>query len=360
MTAHRGITECNRADQALRECQEMLHDYLDNTNDIIQSVAPEGRFLYVNRKWRNTFGYAEQDLVRLSIADIVHPDHRVHHEAAWQQLLAGKTIDNFESVFLTKDGRSITVAGNIRPQLEGGQTLAMRAILCDVTERTGGAGALQEAREEASRSVRELEVRTRKLTRLSEMGNLLQSCQASDEAYNVISRLMPLIFPEVSGALCIFTAPGEVVEAMATWGDIRAEDCAFGPEDCWALRRGRLHSVETPDSVLRCRHLGQATPTQYLCAPLIAQGEVLGVLHLRSKQSGPVEPDGSTETWVPDAMRCVVLILADQISISLASVRACSSRRFTIPLRACSRRATCRSRWKESCGAQHGITVRWE
>ena len=58
----------------------------------------------------------------------------------------------------------------------------------------------------------------------------------------------------------------------------------FGPDDCWSVRRGRLHKVEDPREALRCSHVPDAVPGGYRCVPLIAQGETLGVLHL---QTGP-------------------------------------------------------------------------
>ena len=38
-------------------------------------------------------------------------------------------------------------------------------------------------------------------------------------------------------------------------------------------------------STLICRHLGPARP-HYLCAPMIAYGEIQGILHLRSVEGG--------------------------------------------------------------------------
>ena len=34
-----------------RETEGRLQHFLDTANDLIQSVAPDGRFLYVNRAW---------------------------------------------------------------------------------------------------------------------------------------------------------------------------------------------------------------------------------------------------------------------------------------------------------------------
>ena len=36
--------------------QDLYRDLCENANDLIQSVDPEGRFLYVNKAWLHTLG----------------------------------------------------------------------------------------------------------------------------------------------------------------------------------------------------------------------------------------------------------------------------------------------------------------
>jgi diguanylate cyclase (GGDEF)-like protein len=69
---------------------------------------------------------------------------------------------------------------------------------------------------------------------------------------------------------------------------------AFSMEDCWALRRGQLHEVVTPQAGLLCHHFTHSPQAGYLCLPLMVQGETLGVLCLIDSavqkgkhQSGP-------------------------------------------------------------------------
>lgn len=59
-----------------RETEGRLQHFLDTANDLIQSVAPDGRFLYVKRAWGETLGYTDHDLERLSLFDILHGPHR--------------------------------------------------------------------------------------------------------------------------------------------------------------------------------------------------------------------------------------------------------------------------------------------
>ena len=49
----------NRAEklsQALQESEARLRDLFESTHDLVQSVLPDGRFLFVNRAWREVLG----------------------------------------------------------------------------------------------------------------------------------------------------------------------------------------------------------------------------------------------------------------------------------------------------------------
>ena len=62
-------------------------------------------------------------------------------------------------------------------------------------------------------------------------------------------------------------------------GAVPIEDM-FQPADCWALRRGRLHAVGEQDHAIVCAHVARhgAAAQPYICAPMMAQGETLGLL----------------------------------------------------------------------------------
>jgi diguanylate cyclase (GGDEF)-like protein len=173
--------------------------------------------------------------------------------------------------------------------------------------------AIRNARlyDEVRLSEERLAQRSRELDLLNRMGELLQACVTEDEAYAVVGRFVSQFFPEDPGAVFVMSASRNMVEGRAIWGVAPSPDgTVFKPEECWALRRGRMHVVESTTNGLLCSHLPQPAPASYLCVPLIAQGESLGILYLGAR----------THAW-PETQQRLASTVADQLGLAVANLK---------------------------------------
>jgi PAS domain S-box-containing protein len=134
------------------DAKERLQDILDNANDLIQSVTPEGSFLYVNPAWRETLGYRDEEIAGLTIFDVVSSKDRAYYAESLERLMAGEKVDRIEVRLVTSNGREITVEGSINCSGKGGQTVAIRSILRDITERKRAEEALHISEEQLRQS----------------------------------------------------------------------------------------------------------------------------------------------------------------------------------------------------------------
>jgi len=129
------ITESKLAEEAIVASEERYRNIVDKAGDMIQSVAPDGRFLYVNAAWRKALGYSEDDVRSLTLFDIVHPSCRRSCEDHFTKVLSGEPIDFLEAKFIAKDGRVIDLEGSAGLRWDGGKVVATQVIFRDVTER---------------------------------------------------------------------------------------------------------------------------------------------------------------------------------------------------------------------------------
>ena len=159
----RYIIERQRAEAALRESEERYRDLFENANDLIQSVRPDGHYLYVNNAWRKTLGYSKKEVTRLTLWDIIHPDDQLHCQETFQKVMTGGTVGSIESVFVAKDGTLLTVEGNVNHRSKEGEVIATRGIFRDITERKHAERLLQEKNEALDAQNEELQTQSDEL-----------------------------------------------------------------------------------------------------------------------------------------------------------------------------------------------------
>jgi diguanylate cyclase (GGDEF)-like protein len=183
-------------------------------------------------------------------------------------------------------------------------------------ERTGAAlrrsnHQLKDLMEEAGRLNREISL-------VSDLANQLHACMTSEEAHQVVTHMMPRLFPEQSGALFLLNASRNILEMAVIWGENPPDQPILGPQSCWALRRGRPYLMQDLEQDLICDHLSPPLASGYYCVPLVAQGETLGVLHLRA--GAPVSGGGSPQAF-PASTQSLTLTVAEHLALSLGSLK---------------------------------------
>ena len=148
----------------------------------------------------------------------------------------------------------------------------------DIARRT-----LDEQHEEMMQALKERSLRA---TLLAKMGELLQSCQTREEVFTAALGFTAKIFPSRRGAVALFNPSHNIVEVAGEWHDCQLPVPSFEPESWWALRTGHPHLVLAGDDTARCGHAA-AVESTYLCVPILAQGEALGILHIQATDQDP-------------------------------------------------------------------------
>lgn len=135
MGIFRDITNLNRAQEELKASEEKYRDLFDNATDLIQSIDPDGRFIYVNSAWKRTLGINDGDLKDLHVFDIVHPDYKEQCIEMFKKVRRGENIEKEEIILVTKKGKIILAEGNLSGRFVDGNLFSTRAIFRDITER---------------------------------------------------------------------------------------------------------------------------------------------------------------------------------------------------------------------------------
>lgn len=130
----------------LAEQEQRYHD-LQNANDLIQSVTPDGHFLFVNKKWRETLVYEEKEIPDLTISDIIHEESLKHCMETFQRVVSGENVGIIDAVFRTRSRMKVYVEGMADCRIVDGKPQYTRGIFKDVTYRKKADVALKESEE---------------------------------------------------------------------------------------------------------------------------------------------------------------------------------------------------------------------
>jgi diguanylate cyclase (GGDEF)-like protein/PAS domain S-box-containing protein len=286
---------------------------------MIVSTLAEGRFMDVNESFLRITGYGADEVVGRTATDLSFWAEPDTWKRIGQEALEHGTISNWEASFLTKAGES-RFASISAEAITLSDEQCLLTVVRDISEGKRAQREMEEAHNKLARSVHELESHAREMSLLTEMGDLLQSCFTAAEAYGIVIQYAKQLFPDESGALCMLNRTGDLLEPAAVWGDFPGADALFTPNECWALRRGRLHRITEPESSLACAHVSRPLPPAYLCVPMMAQGEALGLLHLRESATMDVSPHELPELRAESRVRLAATV-AEHIALALANLK---------------------------------------
>ena len=131
------ITERERAAEALRASEQRFRSLVENANDIVYSVSPDGTIAYASPNTAALIGWAASDLVGQPYAAFIHPEDLPACDAALEQLLStGECVANLEHRVRNKSGAWTWHVSNLSVlRDDSGQIAACLGISRDITER---------------------------------------------------------------------------------------------------------------------------------------------------------------------------------------------------------------------------------
>src|SRR6266508_1440815 len=287
------ITAQKEAEEALRQSEERFKLMAWATKDAMWDWDLQTNQIWWGEGLQKVFHYPSETAPpdpewRL---ERIHPDDRDKVTRVIAAALEmGMEFWSKEYRFQRKDGTYADIfdRGYIMRD-DTGKPYRMVGAMIDITEWKYMQSSLLQANEQMREFLNELQRRNSEIVLLNEMSRLLQACQTVEEAYQIVADLSNQLFPQTTGALYLLNTSRTSVSAVASWGDLPAVEQMFAPNDCWGLRQGRTHPLSEDQSGLQCLHLSEPLPAVSYCLPVQIQGEILGILHVRSQHKENLE-----------------------------------------------------------------------
>ncbi len=267
---------------ALRESENKLQTLFHALDDFVLVFDVDGYIIHWNQVVEQQLGYTVSELRGMHILNVMAYEPLEEAADMVVRMIAG-TLSVCTMPLRGGGGRLIPVQTRVTRGIWDNREVLF-AISHDITELQRTQEALEQANQQLSRSVDELEQRNHDLELLNQMGDQIRACQSLEETTPVIAEYLPRLFSEQSGGLYLKDTTG-AMRQVAVWGTEAPEDDELVQSFCEVLQLGSRVAGEDMCHIAggktnqrlcpRCRIL------PYLCIPLVAQGETLGVFHLR-------------------------------------------------------------------------------
>ncbi len=266
ISVERDISERRKAEAEIRFRAALL----DNATDAIHALELDGRIIYVNETVVRTTGYSREELLGMRVSDL-DSSHDAELSAKRLDKLSAEGSGRFRILRVRKDGTSFPVEAYARvAELEGRKFII--AVDRDITER-----------ERAEADLRESFEIQRALNKILQHALSPQPIKKKLEDHLATLLSLPWLSIEPKGAIFLTSGTTLVLTAQRGLAPELLSACARLPfGKCLCGRAAQTGEVVTasclnPDHEISVSGLA---PHGHYCAPISADGKVLGVLNL--------------------------------------------------------------------------------
>lgn len=196
-------------------------------------------------------------------------------QEAERTLLAQRTEESRQSTY-----RSL-LAGAVFLAISLAMVMTLFAFLLrDARRRQKTERQISQTNMQLESTVATLRQRASEATLLMAAREEMQLCTGPAQAHEATVRYCRQLAPSTCSALLMINNSRQMVEIVAvSEGDTRILD-GFPLDACCGLRSGRLRWRKPGQSEVHCGHFLGISPESYLCIPLAAHGDTLGVLYI--------------------------------------------------------------------------------
>ncbi|MHA2335144.1 MAG: PAS domain S-box protein, partial [Candidatus Hodarchaeales archaeon] len=145
MVATIDITDRKNMEEALRESEQKYRELVEKLRDGLGVMDTKGIITFVNPRIAEMLGYKEEEMLDRHWSDFIIQEERNKVDEERTRLSEGHGF-SYETILLTKDGKSVPVIINATPLFTFYETFSgVLALITDITERKRVEDALRES-----------------------------------------------------------------------------------------------------------------------------------------------------------------------------------------------------------------------
>ncbi len=316
------ITRWREVEAELATERNLLRTLIDHLPDDVYAKDTKSRFILGNPALARIIGVAHPDnLMGKTDFDFYPAELAAQYYADEQSLMrTGQPLLDQEEFVIDKatGEKHWNLTTKIPLNDSQGNIAGLVGISRDIT-------TLKRHEEDLTGRVNELEQRRREISLLNEMIGRFQTCTTIEQACAVIAKYGQLLFPDEAGVLYLINPAFTQSEQVVSWGPTLPDPASFPPDDCLGLLRVQMHVVESHipgKHNSACPHIPLPVPNAYVCMPLLAEVEVMGLLHIRCLPTPESEnASQAAREWFTETKQQLVRTVAQSLSLALVNLK---------------------------------------
>lgn len=133
---YRDVTFRKQAEQRLQESEYRYRQIIDQANDLIYRITPDGYFTFINKVGERITGSIRSEILGKHYLDFIRPDYRESVAAFYKTQLEERREDSYlEFPFINSNRKEIWIGQNVRLIIENEQIRELQAVARDITKR---------------------------------------------------------------------------------------------------------------------------------------------------------------------------------------------------------------------------------
>ncbi|KTD69441.1 regulatory protein (GGDEF domain) [Legionella steelei] len=291
--ANKELSRSLKAERDRKYVGTQLRSILESATDMIAAVDNNHCYLIFNEAYQREFKrlFGRHITIGMNIdaafADISSAKSKLVE--IWKESLkGGEFVRNIE--FEAHKQHNVYEITSSLIKNENNEISGAVHIIRNITKQIAEQIELKESYEKLNAGMLALQDKNEQITLLVEMSDIMLACSSQDELSHVMTKYCQRMLNFASGYLYVMHPSKNYLEIATTWGTPNDQGNTFSPDECWAIRLGRVHHVRPSHNELICNHvhITNEQNTVYLCVPLMAQNDIYGLLYLEITQETPV------------------------------------------------------------------------
>ncbi|TVQ43280.1 MAG: diguanylate cyclase [Gloeocapsa sp. DLM2.Bin57] len=310
-------TRIQQRTQELEESNYFIEKVLNLIPNIVYIYDLEGQINYGNQSLTEILGLPIQNLKNQGmklIKSLCHGEDIELFNVYCSQFFENIKLDGLKIEYRLQDSKNqwrwFETINYVFHRDEEGNPKQIISISSEITELKESKMDLLKLNETLESQISQLRLRNQEMNQLGKINDFLQVCKDFEEVKKTLGGLLKPLFAKFNGAVFMLNNQTQTMEILSYWGRECVSLTNFNIDDCWALRTGHIYEANYNYPELYCCHNQQVFQgNNTLCIPMIAQGEITGLLSLYSA----TESDFTEEeiSLAQTAAKQIALIIAN-------------------------------------------------